>query len=54
MSDDEEDGAGMSVSCDRCSERSNRLSDYVNGEGIDKDQVYCHACAEEIKEGNEK
>ena len=42
----------MSVSCDRCSERSHRLCDYENypeGGGM---LVLCHACADEIR--NEK
>lgn len=42
----------MSVSCDRCSERSKRLSDYVNGDGIFSSVVLCRACAEEVN--NEK
>lgn len=39
----------MSVSCDRCSERSQRLSDYENYPGMG---VVCHACAIEMR--NEK
>jgi len=43
----------MSVSCDRCSERSKRLEDYENV-GIDAYTllILCHACAKEIE--NEK
>jgi hypothetical protein len=44
----------MSVSCDRCSERSKRLSDYENYPEAGGELVLCHACANEINEGNEK
>lgn len=44
----------MSVSCDRCSERSKRLSDYENGTGVFSGVVLCHACAREVLDGNEK
>ena len=38
----------MSVSCDRCSERSKRLSDYENYPAGGGSLILCHACAEEI------
>ena len=45
----------MSVSCDRCSERSKRLVDYENYPFGGGALVLCHACMKEVTEGgNEK